>query len=266
MPNPSREARQREALVAACTRKRSWAVAKRISVFFQLHLATSRESERTCEKARGLPRRWLSQIPELSYLSHMVFRLWEDKSMDPADPRRHMVELSFSPGTPLEYNTEESPGRADDGGDDSDDEFDVAGPRLLVGKHRSLVGGGPPQGRRLGQLYGFGTRSEAAPPVFFQPHWSAYSNPAVDSCRCPLNRSNALPTHHPLGPRLDAVSDRVVEPLKDNSSITEDAPRSKGGLCAAAARPSPLKEPLGAPARRLRRCCRPRRCWRGFAR
>jgi len=158
------------------------------------HAAADAAAADAASLVDGEAAKWLSQIPELSYLSHMVFRLWEDKSMDPADPRRHMVELSFSPGTPLEYNTEESPGRADDGGDDSDDEFDVAGPRLLVGKHRSLVGGGPPQGRRLGQLYGFGTRSEAAPPVFFQPHWSAYSNPAVDSCRCPLNRSNALPT------------------------------------------------------------------------
>mmetsp|Transcript_9749 Transcript_9749/g.33705 ORF Transcript_9749/g.33705 Transcript_9749/m.33705 type:complete len:236 (-) Transcript_9749:27-734(-) len=89
------------------------------------HAAADAAAADAASLVDGEAAKWLSQIPELSYLSHMVFRLWEDKSMDPADPRRHMVELSFSPGTPLEYNTEESPGRADDGGDDSDDEFDV---------------------------------------------------------------------------------------------------------------------------------------------
>lgn len=52
-------------------------------------------------------RRWLSRIPELSYLSHIVFRLWENldlRSEDPEkeeDPARYMVEVSFSPGTPF---------------------------------------------------------------------------------------------------------------------------------------------------------------------
>ncbi|KAJ8613248.1 hypothetical protein CTAYLR_004550 [Chrysophaeum taylorii] len=50
-------------------------------------------------------RRWLSDIPELSYLSHIVFRLWEDTSCDETDPQRHMVELSFSPGTKFDYDS-----------------------------------------------------------------------------------------------------------------------------------------------------------------
>lgn len=44
-------------------------------------------------------RQWLSHIPELSYLSHIVFRLWEDPAREDDDPQRHTVELSFSPGT-----------------------------------------------------------------------------------------------------------------------------------------------------------------------
>lgn len=46
--------------------------------------------------------RWLSNIPDLSYLSHIVFRLWEDPNRDWNDPERHMVELLFSPGTKFE--------------------------------------------------------------------------------------------------------------------------------------------------------------------
>mmetsp|Transcript_20184 Transcript_20184/g.30750 ORF Transcript_20184/g.30750 Transcript_20184/m.30750 type:complete len:759 (-) Transcript_20184:58-2334(-) len=53
-------------------------------------------------------RDWLSQIPELSYLSHIVFRLWEDPTYDETNPRRYMVELSFSPGTPFSVGNDES--------------------------------------------------------------------------------------------------------------------------------------------------------------
>lgn len=58
-------------------------------------------------------RKWLSHIPELSYLSHIVFRLWEDPGREDDDPQRHMVELSFSPGIkfdcPLLANLASSP-------------------------------------------------------------------------------------------------------------------------------------------------------------
>lgn len=48
---------------------------------------------------------WLSHIPELSYLSHIVFRLWEDTTVeDDDDPLRYMVECSFSPGTNFDYH------------------------------------------------------------------------------------------------------------------------------------------------------------------
>ena len=46
-------------------------------------------------------RRWLSAVPELSYLSHVVFRLWEDTSFDANAEGRYSVEVQVSPGTPF---------------------------------------------------------------------------------------------------------------------------------------------------------------------
>ena len=46
--------------------------------------------------------RRLSTIRELSYLSHIVFRLWEDMTVPEDTPERYMVECSFSPGTPFD--------------------------------------------------------------------------------------------------------------------------------------------------------------------
>ena len=46
-------------------------------------------------------RRWLSAVPELSYLSHVVFRLWEDTSYDTNAEGRYSVEVQVSPGTPF---------------------------------------------------------------------------------------------------------------------------------------------------------------------
>lgn len=53
-------------------------------------------------------RRWLSAVPELSYLSHVVFRLWEDTAYPEASEERYAVEVQVSPGTPF------VPLRADD--------------------------------------------------------------------------------------------------------------------------------------------------------
>jgi len=46
-------------------------------------------------------RRWLSSVPELSYLSHVVFRLWEDTAYPEASEERYAVEVQVSPGTPF---------------------------------------------------------------------------------------------------------------------------------------------------------------------
>ena len=40
-------------------------------------------------------------MPELSYLSHVVFRLWEDTSYDTNAEGRYSVEVQVSPGTPF---------------------------------------------------------------------------------------------------------------------------------------------------------------------
>jgi inositol hexakisphosphate/diphosphoinositol-pentakisphosphate kinase len=39
---------------------------------------------------------------ELNYLSHGVFRLFEDRSRDPSDPKRFYVNVQFSPGAALD--------------------------------------------------------------------------------------------------------------------------------------------------------------------
>jgi hypothetical protein len=39
---------------------------------------------------------------ELNYLSHCVFRLFEDLSRDPSDPLRFYVNIQFSPGAALD--------------------------------------------------------------------------------------------------------------------------------------------------------------------
>mmetsp|Transcript_9745 Transcript_9745/g.33689 ORF Transcript_9745/g.33689 Transcript_9745/m.33689 type:complete len:1217 (+) Transcript_9745:54-3704(+) len=56
---------------------------------------------------------WLSQIPELSYLSHLVFRLWEDLAVDETHPERYMVEISFCPGTAFDATAPPPPAPSD---------------------------------------------------------------------------------------------------------------------------------------------------------
>lgn len=58
-------------------------------------------------------RAWLSRIPELSYLSHIVFRLWENMTVPEDAPNggeRYMVEIAFSPGTPFAPGAPSAPG------------------------------------------------------------------------------------------------------------------------------------------------------------
>jgi hypothetical protein len=46
-------------------------------------------------------RRFLSAVPEIDYLAHIVFRLYENVSVPVQDPLRHRVEVLFSPGAAL---------------------------------------------------------------------------------------------------------------------------------------------------------------------
>ena len=46
-------------------------------------------------------RSFLSALPEIDYLTHIVFRLYENMAVAPLDPLRHRVEVLFSPGAAL---------------------------------------------------------------------------------------------------------------------------------------------------------------------
>ncbi|OQS07556.1 inositol hexakisphosphate and diphosphoinositol-pentakisphosphate kinase [Thraustotheca clavata] len=57
-------------------------------------------------------RKWVEEIPELCYMTHIVVRVFERRGLSNMDPRRFRVELSLSPGAtgnPLEEFTPQKP-------------------------------------------------------------------------------------------------------------------------------------------------------------
>lgn len=43
--------------------------------------------------------RTITEPVELNYLTHFIFKLWENVDLEPMDPRRYQIEVLFSSGT-----------------------------------------------------------------------------------------------------------------------------------------------------------------------
>mmetsp|Transcript_13389 Transcript_13389/g.41332 ORF Transcript_13389/g.41332 Transcript_13389/m.41332 type:complete len:634 (-) Transcript_13389:17-1918(-) len=87
--------------------KSSWrAVRSRLYFTSESHLVSLLDALRLDEAARRSPvdaggKAWLGDVPELSYLSHVVFRLWENPMYAADAPQRYVVDVALSPGTPF---------------------------------------------------------------------------------------------------------------------------------------------------------------------
>eukprot|EP00850_Spirogloea_muscicola_P022875 SM000316S12290 [mRNA] locus=s316:84377:92935:+ [translate_table: standard] len=80
-----------------------------INVLRYCYLDESLQGEQPLVSSDGL--RKLFETKELDYLTHIVFRMYENTDVDLSDPRRFRIELMYSPGaafSPLEFSPKDN--------------------------------------------------------------------------------------------------------------------------------------------------------------